>query len=156
MVRQGGSFNPTFRAGSARAGCLGSCPVSLRMCRDGESRIILETQLLPSDHSSSLSESLWITTFCSTYHSFQIYMIWKPAESRLFPIILVNKGVKQDWALYLLLGYITRDQLPASLCPAYHRQFSIHLAVHLSGPCFISLPVRVFWKTISEALPRWR
>lgn len=56
MVRQEDSFNPMFRAG-----CLGSCPVRLWIHRDGESRIILGTQLLPSDHFSSLSKSLWTT-----------------------------------------------------------------------------------------------
>lgn len=61
MVRQEGSFNPIFRAGSARAGCPWSCPVRLWIPKDGESRIILGTQPLLSDYFSSLSKSLWIT-----------------------------------------------------------------------------------------------
>lgn len=151
MVRQEGSFNPMSRAGSTRARCLGLCAVRLWICRDGESRIILETHQTISPACQNPSE---LQPFVVPF--FPVLYVSKPAEYRLFPIILVNKGVKQDWAPYLLLGYITRDQLPASLCPAYHRKFLIHLAVHLSSPCFISLPVRVLWKTVSKALPRWR
>ncbi|XP_010159427.1 PREDICTED: tensin-3-like, partial [Eurypyga helias] len=79
------------------------------------------------------------------------YLLRKPNPT----IQVVNEGVEQYWPRYQPLGYLRVTcllvnvvRLITSLWAQPFSQFSVHLTVHVPGPCFVSFFMRMLQKPV--------